>query len=138
LLFDFIHISTPISSDVLLRFRSTNQNNNTTFDSSSWTTSFVWPAAPPRRNPLVRTIFFAQVARLSLGKWERVFGRRWLRSLLLPHHTEPEFLPMPIPGHSGLRRKFAGTDDPVLHKLVVFDGGGEQEVVVLSELNSLA
>jgi hypothetical protein len=77
----------------------------------------------------------------ALGNWERVFGRRWLRSLLIPHNTEPEFLPVPIPGHSGLRRKFAGADDPALHNLIVVDGsgggGGEQEVVVLPELDSL-
>jgi hypothetical protein len=60
----------------------------------------------------------------AMGNWERVFGRKWLRSLLIPHGSEPEFLPVPIPGHSGLRSKCS-------------DAAGKSMDVAAEELDSL-
>jgi hypothetical protein len=38
-----------------------------------------------------------------IDNWKRVFGRNWVRSLLIPNTRPPEYLPFPIPGHNGLR-----------------------------------
>jgi hypothetical protein len=36
------------------------------------------------------------------ANWEQVFGRsRWILLSILPSGREPEFLPVPVPGHAG-------------------------------------
>jgi hypothetical protein len=70
----------------------------------------------------------------ALGNGERVFGRRWLRFLLIPHRTR-----VSARARSRATTACCGANcrDPALHKLVVVNGGGEQEVVVQPELDSL-
>lgn len=45
-----------------------------------------------------------------MGNWRRVFGEKWWLALLIPSRKEPEFLPMTVPGHSGLRASAAEGD----------------------------
>lgn len=41
------------------------------------------------------------------GNWQQIFGTQssWLLLSLLPSRREPEFLPVPVPGHSGRRKQ---------------------------------
>jgi len=41
------------------------------------------------------------------GNWQQVYGTqyRWLLLSLLPSRREPEFLPVPVPGHDGRRSR---------------------------------
>jgi palmitoyltransferase len=43
--------------------------------------------------------------RTNKGNWRQVYGTqyRWIPLSILPSRREPEFLPVPIPGHSGKR-----------------------------------
>lgn len=47
------------------------------------------------------------------SNWQQVYGtqHRWLLLSLLPSRRDPEFLPVPIPGHSGRREQLVGTRD---------------------------
>lgn len=71
------------------------------------------------------------------GNWQRVFGRKWWWSLLVPHRSPPEFLPVTVPGHSGRRGDVAKDEEEEPLVDALHAGGNHGSAAVAMETRQM-